>query len=183
MVCILNHDDLFRYRPQNLIKTGDRGYDPLPTKSKMRMHAFHGRNRVFPTKLSYETSDGGRHSLKERRKTKFTFTKTMHMKWINPDKKVTGSGSGTAGDTPPKAAPLIKYLANNDSAVRVLNAPNTLANYAQQLPPKAADEPLSFCTHKEKGRNDPQARSERQPTGARAYQPKDSAVRVQIPPS
>ena len=56
-------------------------------------------------------------------------------------------------------------------------------NHAQQQPPKAADEPLSFCTHKEKGhQGDPQARSERQPTGARAYLPMDSAVRVLIPP-
>ena len=71
-----------------------------------------------------------------------------------------------------------------DSAVRVKIAHCcNLASYAQQLPPKAADGPLSFCTHKEKGhQGDPQARSERQPTGARAYLPMDSAVRVLIPP-
>ena len=56
-----------------------------------------------------------------------------------------------------------------------------LANRAQQLPPKAEDGPLSFCTHKAKGhQGDPPARTERQSTGARAYQPRDSAVRVQI---
>ena len=71
-----------------------------------------------------------------------------------------------------------------DSAVRVKIAHCcNLASYAQQLPPKAADGPLSFCTHKEKGhKSDPQARTELRPTGARAYQTSDSAVRVQIPP-
>ena len=95
-----------------------------------------------------------------------------------PKNNLTGKGSGTAGDALPKTAPLQINLAKDnpslkaDSAVRVaikMTQYNNLAKHAQQLPPKAADEPLSFCTHKEKGRNDPQARSERQPTGARAY--------------
>ena len=112
-----------------------------------------------------------------------------------------GTVSGTAGDALPTTAPLQRNLAKDyplgakqrpkaDSAVRVLIRKGThylvlvLANnHAQQQPPKAADEPLSFCTHKEKGhQGDPQARSERQPTGARAYLPMDSAVRVLIPP-
>ena len=98
----------------------------------------------------------------------------------SPKSKVTGTGSGTAWDEPPKAAPLLKA----DSAVRVIITPyNILANYAHHLPPKAADRLLSFCTHKEKGRrDDPQAKSEQRPTGGRAYQLKDSAVRVQSPP-
>ena len=111
----------------------------------------------------------------------------------SPKNRVTGTGSGTAGDALPKTAPLQKSLAKDnpflkaDSDVRVVIRKKShylaLANYAQQLPPKAADEPLSFCTHKEKGhRNDPQARSEQQPTGTRAYQPTDSAVRGRIPP-
>ena len=99
----------------------------------------------------------------------------------DPKIKVSGTGSGTAGDALLKAVPPFKNLAKDnpllpkakrpkaDSAERVLNAgenpkDNNLAKHAQQLPPKDEDEPLSFCTHKEKGRNDPQARSERQPS-------------------
>ena len=117
-----------------------------------------------------------------------------------PINRLTGTSSGIAGDALPTTAPLQKILAKdyplgavkrpkNDSAVRVLLSKVThymvLANsHAQQLPPKAADEPLSFCTHKEKGhRSAPQARSEQQPTGARAYLTADSAVRVLTPPS
>ena len=54
----------------------------------------------------------------------------------SPKSKVTGTGSGTAGDAQAKPAPPLKYLAYGaDSAVRVLNTPNILANFAQQLPP------------------------------------------------
>ena len=141
--------------------------------------------------------------------------RAMPMKRTRPPRtRVTGTGSGTAGRRPQKATPpKRKTLAKKDSAVRALalkGRPKTrvmgigsgtakrrlqnvtpqkdLASNAHQLPPKAVDEPLSFCTHKEKGhqgkhQGDPQARSERRPTGARAYLPnKDSAVRVQSPP-
>ena len=113
-----------------------------------------------------------------------------------PMSKLTGSGSGITGDAPMKSAPLLINLAKDypskaDSAVRVGLIKThyiALAMVAQQLPPKTADEPLSFCTHKEKGdqgkhQGNPQARSERRPTGTRAYLPRDSAVRVQSPPS
>ena len=115
-----------------------------------------------------------------------------------PKSKLTGSGSGIAGDAPIKSAPPLNNLAKDypskakkaDSAVRVIMKKThyiALAIDAQQLPPKTADEPLSFCTHKEKGhqgkhQGNPQARSERRPTGARAYLQSDSAVRVQSPP-
>ena len=172
---------------------------PLKQKEKLNTLISHNTMYSIQYRNPIRKVTGSGHGTAEVARTE---TAPLHLAKKDvqkgPKSKLTGSGSGTAGDAPIKSAPLQNILAKDyplrakkaDSAVRVVMKKThylVLAKDAQQLPPKTADEPLSFCTHKEKGhqgkhQGNPQARSERRPTGTRAYLPRDSAVRVQSPP-